>query len=314
MNKDPDPYPSVYGDEAEESTAIVNVASLAKGTLRQEPKDRHLLVRVNGAGRGHVTRLSTEAYRIGRAQESEIFVSDDGVSRKHATLTAVGGAYLLVDLESANGTFVGGQRVDRYVLRDGDTLQFGPTALFRYTITDAGQEALLRQLFESSVTDSLTGTHNREYFDSQLRAELSFARRHKTEVALVLFDVDHFKRVNDTYGHPAGDEVLIHLANAVRPIVRNEDVLARYGGEEFAVILRGVDIKGATALAERLRARVAALTVTTDRGAIRVTVSIGCAAGGGSPDVTPEELIGTADARLYRAKHAGRNRVVSSDA
>jgi diguanylate cyclase (GGDEF)-like protein len=311
VTRDHDPNAFSEADP-DESTAVVHLGSLGK-IARLEPKDRHLLVRINGAGRGHVTRLSLEPQRIGRAQDSDIFVADDGVSRRHAVITQVAGAFLLEDKNSANGTFVGGQRIERHVLRDGDTLQFGPTATFRYTLTDAGQEALLRQLFESSVTDALTGTHNREYFDSQLKAELSFARRHKTEVALVLFDVDHFKKVNDTYGHPAGDEVLIRLAHAVRPIVRNEDVFARYGGEEFAVILRGVDINGAASLAERLRATVEAMTIPTERGSIHVTVSIGCASVGGAHDLKPEGMIAQADARLYRAKHAGRNRVAWED-
>lgn len=308
---DSDSFPSeLLEEDPEESTAIVSFSSVSK-LARQEPKDRHLLVRVNGAGRGQVTRLPPDPIRIGRAQDCQLIVSEDGVSRRHATLTPISGAYLLADTQSANGTFIGGQRIERHVLRDGDTVQFGPSATFRYTLTDAGQEGLLRQLFESSVIDALTGAHNREYFDTQLRAELSFARRHNTEVSLVLFDVDHFKKVNDTFGHPAGDEVLIRIARSVLPAVRNEDVFARYGGEEFAVILRGVEIGGARALAERLRATVEALSIVTERGTIRVTVSLGCAATGGTKEMKPVTLLAMADARLYAAKHGGRNRVIS---
>lgn len=309
VSRESEPEPLLDAD-AEESTAIVSISTVGKGS-RHEPKDRHLFVRVNGAGRGHVTRLAGRPMRVGRAADSDIYVNDDGVSRKHALLVPIGGTYLLEDQESANGTFVGGQRIQKHVLRDGDAVQFGPTATFRYTLTDAAQEALLRQLFESSVTDALTGTHNREYFDSQLRAELSFARRHKTQVALVLFDVDHFKKINDTYGHPTGDEVLVRLAQAVRPIVRNEDVFARYGGEEFAVILRGIDITGAKSLAERLRQTAAALEIPSEQGVIRVTVSVGCASVRDTPEITPEALLAIADARLYAAKRAGRNRVVA---
>ncbi|HEY8943049.1 MAG TPA: GGDEF domain-containing protein, partial [Polyangiaceae bacterium] len=123
---------------------------------------------------------------------------------------------------------------------------------------------------------------------------------------------DHFKKVNDTYGHPAGDEVLIRIAQAVRPVVRNEDVFARYGGEEFAVILRGVDLRGASSLAERLRATVEALTISTDRGPVRVTVSVGCASVGADFEMKPETMLATADARLYAAKRGGRNRVVAA--
>ena len=278
---------------------------------RSQRRDRHLLVRMNGAARGQVKVLESSPYRIGRAPDCELFLGDDGISRKHALLIPVGDTFVLEDTDSANGTFVGGQPVQRHVLRDGETIQFGPTALYRYTLTDAGQEALLQQLFEASVTDSLTGTRNRKYFDTQLRSEISFARRHKTDVALVLFDVDHFKRVNDTFGHQAGDEVLIHIARTASKVVRNEDVLSRYGGEEFVVILRDVGIIGAKSLGERLRETVERLTIPTDIGPVRVTVSVGCAAIGLDHDTKPEALLGAADRRLYVAKRGGRNRVVA---
>jgi two-component system, cell cycle response regulator len=312
--KDSDPFefPTEFAQEDhDESTAIVSLQSLGK-MPRHQPKDRHLLVRMNGAARGQVTLLDVNPYRIGRAPDCELFLGDDGISRKHALLIPIGASFVLQDTDSANGTFVAGQAIQRHVLRDGDTIQFGPSALFRYTLTDAGQEALLRQLFEASVTDALTGTRNREYFDTQLRSELSFARRHKTDVSLVLFDVDHFKRVNDGYGHPAGDEVLIQIAKTVSRIVRNEDVLARYGGEEFVLILRDVGIIGAQRLGERLRETVEQLTVPTDAGPVRVTVSVGCASMGLDYDIKPELLLATADRRLYAAKHAGRNRVVAN--
>jgi diguanylate cyclase (GGDEF)-like protein len=208
---------------------------------------------------------------------------------------------------------VAGVKITRHELRDGDVIQFGPTAVFRYTLSDEAQEALLRQLYDASVTDALTGAHNREHFDTQLRAELSYARRHHTDVSLVIFDADHFKKVNDTYGHQVGDTVLIQIANVVRGLVRSEDVFARYGGEEFALVLRGIDIDGAGAVADRLRERIAALDIGTERGPIKVTVSAGCASLSTSDEKTPESLIALADRRLYGAKHAGRNRVVTRD-
>ena len=221
--------------------------------------------------------------------------------------------YVVEDTQSANGTFVAGQRVERAVLRDGDLIQFGPQAVFRFSVADESQEQLLRQLYEASVTDALTGANNREHFDSQLRMELSYARRHNTDLVLVLFDVDHFKRVNDTYGHPIGDEVLIEIARAVRRLVRNEDVFARYGGEEFALILRGIDIGGARAAGERIRAQVEKLCIASERGPITVTISVGCASLATTGEPTTEALIQTADRRLYAAKHGGRNRVVAGD-
>jgi len=297
-------------EDSEECTAIVSLSELR--SPKKQSKDRHLLVRVKGAELGRVARLPPEQYRIGRSQECELWLGDDGVSRKHARIFQEGAAYLIEDTESANGTFVQGQRVSRQILRDGDVIQFGPTALFRYTVTDESQESLLQQLYDASVTDALTGANNREHFDTQMRAELSYARRHKTEVSLAFFDVDHFKKVNDTYGHPTGDAVLVALADTIRNMVRNEDVFARYGGEEFALILRGIDGTGAAAVGERLRASVEGMRVPSDHGPLKITVSVGISSFAELEDKTPEALVSAADKRLYAAKHGGRNRVVST--
>jgi two-component system cell cycle response regulator len=293
VSDNPSPYDF---DESAEMTAVVTLADLRQG--RRQAKDRHLLIRARGAQLGHVTKLGAEPLRVGRSQECELWLNDDGVSRKHAVLRREGPAYVIEDTQSANGTFVGGQRIESVVLRDGDLIQFGPQAVFRYSLADENQETLLRQLYEASVTDALTGANNREHFDSQLRVELSYAKRHSTDVALVLFDVDHFKRVNDTHGHTVGDDVLIEIARIARSMVRGEDVFARYGGEEFALILR---------------ARIADTEIPTGAGPLQITISVGCATIREAPESTAEVLLQTADKRLYSAKRNGRNRVASSE-
>jgi two-component system, cell cycle response regulator len=312
LSEEKPPEPHLLSEDPDERTALVSLSEL-RSSARKLSKDRHLLVRVKGAELGRVARLIPEHFRIGRSQDCELWLGDDGVSRKHAQIVQEGAGHVIEDQGSANGTFVQGQRVSRQLLRDGDVVQFGPTAVFRYTVTDESQEALLQQLYDASVTDALTGAHNREYFDTQLRSELSFARRHKAEVSLAFFDVDHFKRVNDTFGHQAGDAVLVALANAISVMIRNEDVFARYGGEEFAVILRGIDGAGAHTVGERLRERVEAVRVPFEGKVLTVTVSVGCSSFADLEDKTPEALVSTADRRLYAAKHAGRNRVISKD-
>ena len=299
-------------DEALERTAVVNLNELRKDLSgKRQLKDRHLLVRARGAQLGQVLKLGQQSHRVGRANDCEIWLSDDGVSRRHATILFESGVYTIEDTGSANGTFVGGQKVERATLRDGDLIQFGPQAVFRYSVADEGQEQLLRQLYEASVTDALTGANNREHFDSQLRMELSFSRRHGTDLSVVMFDVDHFKRVNDTFGHPVGDEVLVEISKATRRLVRNEDVFARYGGEEFVLILRGIALDGARVVGERLRERIAELAIVTDKGPLKVTVSVGCASFASTPEATAESLVQLADKRLYAAKRGGRNRVVA---
>lgn len=293
-----------------ERTAIVHLSDLlgTKARLR----DRHLLTRVRGNNVGQVIRLRPQVCNIGRHSESHIWLRDDGVSRRHARIFPEGNVFVLEDLGSANGTFVSGRAIDRHVLADGELIQLGPNAVFRYTVTDEDQEALYERLYATSVTDSLTGAHNREHFDTQLEIELSYRRRHETKLSVVLFDLDHFKQINDTYGHPGGDAVLRAVAAAARTELRAEDVFARYGGEEFAIILRGIAIKGAFAMADRLRASIEAMRVEHGGHDIEVTLSGGCASASELTEVTHTALLGLADRRLYAAKHSGRNCIVAT--
>lgn len=298
---------------SDETTAIVNLKDLRKGmaALRQQ---HHLLVHIQGSELGRVRQLSSPALLVGRGADAELWLSDDGVSRKHARFIREDDVYYVEDLGSANGTFVQGERISgRQQLNDGDQIQMGPSAVFRYSLTDDDQKALLEQLYSASVTDALTGARNREYLDSLLTTELSYARRHGNAVSFVIFDLDHFKNVNDTYGHPVGDSVLCQVAEAVRSQLRLEDVLCRYGGEEFGIVLRSIDLTGAHAMGERIRKIIEQLKVKHENLELTVTASVGCSSRAEKNDITPAEMIARADARLYRAKRAGRNRVVSSD-
>jgi two-component system, cell cycle response regulator len=298
----------VPGDD--ERTAIVNLVGLQ--TARVVTRDRHLLVRLQGGQVGQVIPLQGRTCRVGRARDSDLLLPDAGVSRYHARFTWQSQGYMLEDLQSANGTYVNGERIAEHVLSDGDILQFGPAAVYRYEMTDADQEAMLQQLYDASVTDSLTGAHNREYFDSRLESELSYARRHGTELALLMLDIDHFKQINDNFGHLAGDQVLVELASAVTNSLRTEDEFARYGGEEFAVILRDTTVENACLVAERFRLIIESLRVEAGGSRIPVTVSVGAASLVDCEEKTAVALIAAADRRLYAAKHAGRNRVVAS--
>lgn len=169
---------------------------------------------------------------------------------------------------------------------------------------------LARQLYEASIHDPLTGVLNRRFFAKQLVKEMAYARRHGTTVSVVILDIDHFKQVNDVFGHSTGDTVLCDVAARLKRQLRDEDYLARFGGEEFVVLLRGVHATGAAAAAERLRAAVAANPVEARVASIPVTISVGCATHAGG-EGSGDELLSLADARLYLAKRSGRNRVVA---
>jgi len=177
--------------------------------------------------------------------------------------------------------------------------------------------ALVRtRLFERAerlaTTDGLTGLLNRRTFNAQLQGRLREAQRYERPLSLVLLDIDHFKQVNDTHGHPAGDAVLRGVAALAQKQARETDIVARYGGEEIALILPETDAAGAHAIAERIRKAAASASHATERGAIEVTVSVGLATWPGAGDGA-ESLLEAADKALYRAKQAGRNRVVAAN-
>jgi two-component system cell cycle response regulator len=272
---------------------------------------RALLTVVNGPNIGRVYSVRDGDTVIGRGKECHVRIDDAGASRSHARIYVDSGHYILEDLHSTNGTFVGGRRLDRVELTSGDRINVGPNVVVSFAVLDAQAERLAHQLYESSVRDPLTRAHNRRYLVERLASEIAYARRHNTRLSLLLFDLDHFKRVNDTHGHLAGDDVLRDVAALVSRMIRTEDVFARFGGEEFVILARGISHANIGRFAERLRAAVERLEIASEAAVLRVTISIGVASIDQLTDKTrmAEDLMRLADERLYRAKTEGRNRV-----
>ena len=297
----------------EAHTMEVSVRSSDHGAPSTVPSvvERAVLLRMDGVQAGLIIGLEQFPFTVGRHPTNSLRVDEDSISRFHARIVRNGDEYTVEDMGSRNGIFVAGKRVTRAKLDHDSWLQFGPRVSFRFSLTDVREERLLRKLYESSTRDALTGAYNRMHFQERLRAEVAYALRHSTQASLLVIDLDHFKQVNDTYGHPAGDAVLKGAADACMRALRTEDVFARYGGEEFAVVLRGIDLKGAARLADRLRQAVSAERVEHDGQVIKVTLSAGCAALACCDAPTAEELVAVADRRLYVAKSRGRNRVAS---
>ena len=169
-------------------------------------------------------------------------------------------------------------RVERQDLTDGDKISIGATTILKFTYQDQVDEHYQKKLFESALRDGLTSTFNRRYFVDRLQTEIRFAVRHEKTLALLFVDIDHFKKINDTYGHLAGDEVLAAVARVMTATIRAEDVLARYGGEEFAVICREIDARR-RARAGRATARARSQQHRFEHAGkvIPVTVSVGAA-------------------------------------
>lgn len=247
---------------------------------------------------------------IGRSPEVSLYVNDAGLSRRHARLYRVGSSYFVEDLGSTNGTLVNGERVTSPVqLVDGVRVLVGKQTILRFALQDRLELDAARRMYDQSIRDGLTGLSNRRHLEERLTAEYGYAKRHGSPLCVLIIDADHFKRVNDTFGHQAGDEVLRALGGLLQGAARREDVAARYGGEEFVLVARAVDLAQAMGLAERIRAATEACIIDFDNQRIPVTVSIGVAASNLGSHGSATELLAAADAALYRAKAEGRNRV-----
>jgi diguanylate cyclase (GGDEF)-like protein len=274
-------------------------------------RDRAYLIVLAGAAVGEMYKISKDQTVIGRGSQADIQVIDEGISRRHAAIQLEGERVVVLDLGSTNGTYLNGERVENnHGLRDGDKIQVGSTTILKFTFHDSLDENFQRQMYESALRDGLTKAFNKKYFLERLESEFAYALRHKTPLSLVMFDIDHFKKINDTHGHLTGDHALVTLATLIGQTIRKEDVFARYGGEEFAVICRGVDLVGAQLFGERIRSRVEALKFTYNGVQLGMTVSVGVATVTELGMRQMLDLIGITDDALYQAKRQGRNRVI----
>jgi diguanylate cyclase (GGDEF)-like protein len=273
-------------------------------------RDRAYLVVLAGASVGEMYKIESEKTVIGRGQKANIRLLDDGISREHAQLVVLKDRIVLQDLGSTNGTYCNGLKVEgNKELVDGDKILVGSTTILKFTYHDNLDEIFQKQMYESALRDGLTKAFNKKYFTDRLESEFTFALRHVSPLTLVLFDIDHFKRVNDTYGHQAGDYALSEISTLLTGALRAEDVFARYGGEEFAVICRGSDVTQGQIVAERMRKAVEGHKFVFEGTTIPITISVGVAGLPNAACKDAAELVSLADQALYKSKNGGRNRV-----
>jgi diguanylate cyclase (GGDEF)-like protein len=287
---------------------------IARPVEAPKPRERGeaclVLLHPPGPDIGKRTPLSKRAYIVGRDAEVDLVISRSSVSRQHSQLTQdEAGEWWVQDLGSTNGTFVNEERITRRCLTDGDQVRFGD-AIFKFLSGANIESAYHEEIYRMTILDGLTGIHNKRYFLEFLERELAGAHRHRHPLSLVMFDVDHFKKVNDERGHLAGDHVLKEIAARIRPRIRREDLFARYGGEEFACILASTNLDGAVAFAEHIRGLIADKNIVFDGQPFTVTISLGVATVWNEPGVDLLTLIKRADDNLYAAKRSGRNKVV----
>jgi diguanylate cyclase (GGDEF)-like protein len=301
----------------EQATLIEDVDSPSLVPRPPTEKNRGVLTLLTGPLQGSIITLDERGdLTLGRSKEATILIPDPGLSRVHARLfrrqNPLRTDFYIEDCGSTNGTFVAGQRINTpTLLGDGARLSLGRRTALRFSLQDALEEEALIRVHESALRDRLTGVYNRGAFDDRLQSEFNTSRQRGTPLALLLFDLDHFKGLNDSHGHQAGDAVLREVAQCVQATIRTEDVLARYGGEEFAVILKGMSSRSAIVMAERIRGAVEEYPLSWNGVLIAATVSVGAVHVASAKTMeSPAAFIAAADAALYQAKHEGRNCVV----
>jgi two-component system cell cycle response regulator len=266
------------------------------------------LVVIDGLDLGRKYDLAKPETIVGRASKADICVDQESVSRNHACITNTKKGVRIRDLGSTNGTFVNDDLVEgERELLNGDLVKIGRT-IFKFIAGGNIEAAYHEEIYRMKTMDGLTQVQNRRYFDEQLDREFSRSRRYERVLSLVMMDIDHFKRINDSQGHLAGDAVLKQLASTVKVKIRHEDVFARYGGEEFGIILPEIDLKGARQFAEKVRRLVEQQQFTFEKHKIPVTVSLGVAVLKAEHRASGD-LVHAADEKLYEAKTSGRNRV-----
>jgi two-component system, cell cycle response regulator len=287
-----------------ESTLEVTISRDMGTLIRVAAEQRALLLVLSGTRLGHRLVLGDAAIDIGRGSAAGLILDTDSVSRKHARIERFGGGHKIVDLGSTNGTYVNGARIKEQILKDGDRIGIGK-ALLKYIAGGNIEGAYHEEVQRLMRFDPLTNIFNKRHFDESLRLAVFTAAGNGRPLSLIVFDLDHFKKVNDTHGHMAGDAVLCGATAAVQAILSPTEVFGRVGGEEFAVLCDDTELAGGLERAEALRRAVMREPYTFEEKRLPATVSAGVAQLLANEEA--EGLFDRADAQLYVAKGAGRN-------
>lgn len=301
-----------------DAKAITHFCESPLNSARTEPRPANrqsaYLIVIRGGIPGAMLMVGSDETTLGRSAENSFPLDDMTVSRRHATVrTDSHGVVTLTDEGSTNGTFLNASRLEAgrpYGVEDGDRIQLGSGVVLKLVRLDSSDVHFQQEMFERTVRDGLTGVYNRSYFLNQVGPLAARSASQGLGLAILMVDVDHFKRINDRYGHLVGDAVLRDLSGVLRDSTRSEDLVARYGGEEFVVALPSSSLDLAAERAEQIRQCVESRRIRACGNEVRVTVSLGLAYGPAEWPLRPVSLIEAADEALYRAKGEGRNCVI----
>ncbi len=290
---------------ADDKTIIADPGS---SIFNPPKKSAACLVQYSGTNLGKRYILDQKEMTVGRAPTVDIVVNEQSVSRTHAQCLLQGEEVYVADLGSSNGTYINDKKLaGKQALRDGDIIRIG-NIVFKFFASGNVENVFHDKIYRMATIDGGTNTFNKKYLLEAIENEFKFARAYGRPLSLIYFDLDFFKKVNDTYGHGVGDGILRDTAALVKSIIRKDDIFCRYGGEEFVILLPSTDAKTAYELAERIRSTFDQHKFEIQGHVIKQTLSMGVSQLNAKMNST-ESLLEDADKKLYQSKTGGRNRV-----
>ena len=291
---------------AEDKTIIAD--SMGHTVLNPPKRRRACLVQYSGKNLGKRHILEAKEMVVGRSPTNAIVINEQSVSRQHARCFLSDQRVEIQDLGSSNGTYINNTKIsDRQTLQDGDIIRLG-TILLKYFAHDNIDNVFHDKIYRMATIDSGTQIFNKKYLLESLESEFKFSSVYGRPLSVIYFDLDFFKKVNDTYGHSAGDYILKEASSVVASIIRKDDIFGRYGGEEFVILLPNTGIRTAYELAERIRNKIQNHSFEYENHKIRQTISMGVSQSQKKMKI-PKDLLDDADKKLYKSKSTGRNKV-----
>jgi len=265
------------------------------------------LVRIypHSIGEG-IIQLPQERILIGREKICQIQLNDPSVSRQHAQIEFSPLGFTITDLDSCNSIFINDIKIENHKLSSGDLIRIGHT-IFKFLSSEHIEKQYHEEIYSMMISDGLTKIPNKRYFLEMLDREISRSQRHQRPLSLIIFDIDHFKQINDNHGHLTGDMILRDLCQRILPFIRKDETFARYGGEEFVILLPEINSEQAYSFSEKILSAINSDDFIVENISIPVTISIGIAQLDLESITSPNELITAADSKLYTAKNSGRN-------
>ncbi|MFK7825600.1 MAG: diguanylate cyclase [Oligoflexales bacterium] len=283
------------------------ITAMNELTALNSDRNHACLIQYSGINLGARYILSSNEMVIGRADDADITINETSVSRRHVRCSLKGTELQIFDLNSSNGTFINEARMkNKHILNDGDIVRLGKIIL-KYFAPNNIEKSFHDKIYRLATIDAGTQIFNKKYVFDSLERQFKYSRTYKRPLSCIFFDLDHFKKVNDKYGHEAGDYILKESAKLVGSCIRKDDIFGRIGGEEFVVILPDANTKIAYEFAERIRKKISKHQFKHGKNKIHQTISLGVSELHKSMK-SHTDLLADADKKLYKSKANGRNR------